>query len=198
MASDTEWPSTTIQYRLNLSNALYPVSPALSALHASRAAALHPEVSAILRPSHCPKCGTYRFSGDHPTYPPKRRRHKQSAPPLLRCRLCGVSIDAVACGPSPPTDTSAVPVRLPSNVLRTGTVATNQTVQGSASTSTLRPATSPPVTPSRSQQSHRKSHAKTSDLKDMLSRDRKREEEKRAHDKRKGDHEGLAAFLKQL
>ncbi|KIK95580.1 hypothetical protein PAXRUDRAFT_826852 [Paxillus rubicundulus Ve08.2h10] len=64
MDSTSEWAVSTTKYRLNLPFALHSISPALSALHATRASVLHPELSSILYPSHCAKCGAYYFSGD--------------------------------------------------------------------------------------------------------------------------------------
>lgn len=195
--------SETIQYRLNLSNALHAISPALSALHTSRAAALHPEAFTILHPSHCPKCGTYHFSGDHPPTRKKRKRATASRSKSLqrKCHLCGFSIDAL-----PPNNTS-LPIQLPSDLSRTGTAqVTNKIGQEPPSTDTVHPvaATVPtttraPVPSLPGRQSHPKSnHTKTSALKDMLSRNRQREESVSAHKKRKEGHEGLAAFLKEL
>ncbi|KAH0840127.1 hypothetical protein J3R83DRAFT_1104 [Lanmaoa asiatica] len=216
MNSGTEWSATTVQYRLNLPHTLYSISPALSTLHASRAAALHPETSAVLHPSHCPKCGAYRFSGDHPTHlvgpsAKKKRRHATSSERpktlLRRCHSCGFSVDARTI---PSLNHSLVPVQLPSDVSKTKTVPTvprtKEMGQESPPTDALRSATETvpttmraPVPPLPGRQSHPKSsHPKTSTLKDMLSRDRQREEVVKAHKKRKEGHEGLAAFLKEL
>lgn len=214
MNPDTE-RATTIQYRLNIPCALHSISPALSALHASRVAALHPETSAMLHPSHCPKCGTYRFSGDHPTYlvdpstRKKRRRATPSRPKALqrRCHVCGFSIDAPI---SPSIDHSSVSIQLPRGSPKSETVPTIQqtkeTGQESPPIDILRTVagTSPtsicvPVPPLPGRQSHPKSsNTKKSALRDMLSRDRQREEVVKAHRGRKEGHEGLAAFLKKL
>lgn len=211
----TESSQITIQYRLNIPHALHSVSPSLSALHASRAAALHPEISAVLHPSHCPKCGTYHFSGDHPTYlvgpsmTKKRRRATSSHPKALlrRCHLCGFSIDART---SPSLSHSSVPIQLPSGSSKSETVPTvpptKEIGQESPPIDIPRPVveTVPtticaPVPPLPGRQSHPKSsHTKTPALRDMLSRDRQREDVVKARKKRKEGHEGLAAFLKEL
>lgn len=194
----------TIQYRLNLSNVLHAISPALAALHTTRAAALHPELSVILHPTHCPKCGTYRFPGDHPASPPTRKKRKRTTSScskslLRKCHLCGFSSDATS--PSP------VVVQLPSDSSRTaGGPPASGIGQAALSTDTLRsaaatvPTTTSALVPSLpGRQTHPKSsRAKTSTLRDMLSRDRQREEGVRAQKKRKEVHEGLAAFLKEL
>lgn len=215
MNSGTEWSATTIQYRLNLPYALHSISPALSALHASRAAALHPEISAVLHPSHCPKCGTYHFSGDHPTYlvgpstGKKRRRATSSRPKTFqrRCHVCGFSIDART---SPSLDHSSAPTPLPSGSSTSETASTiprtKEIGQESPPIDIPRPVagavpttTCAPVPPLPGRQSHMKSsHTKTPTLRNMLSRDRQREEVVKAHKKRKEGHEGLAAFLKEL
>lgn len=212
MDSATEWPAATIQYRLNLPHALHSISPTLSALHTSRVAALHPETSAVLRPSHCSKCGTYHFSGDHPSRlvgPPsarKKRRHITSSHPKAlqrRCYLCGFSIDACT---SPSLDRSTVPIHLPSDLSKKGTVPAipriKEISQEPPPSDILCPTAGTkraPVPPLPCRPSHHKhSHAKTSNLKDMLSRNRQREEVVKSHTKRKEGHEGLAAFLKEL
>jgi len=207
--------AATIQYRLNLPHALHSVSPSLSALHTSRAVALHLETSTVLHPSHCPKCGTYRFSGDHPSYladPPtrkKRRRATSSHPKALqrKCHLCGFSIDART---SPSIDYSSLPAQLPNTLPRTGTIPTiartkevgqeqppSDLPRPTAGTVGTPECASVPPLPGR--QPHPKpGHTKTSTLKDMLSRDRQREEVVKSRKKRKEGHEGLAAFLKEL
>ena len=203
-----QWPAATIRYRLNLPHALYSVSPTLSALHTSRVAALHPEASAVLRPSHCPKCGTYHFSGDHPSHlvgsstKKKRRRIMSSHPKALQrsCHHCGFSID-VRTSPS-------LDIQLPSKF--SGTVPTVPRIkeigQEPPPCDILRPNAGTPRTtkcaplpPLPGRQSHPKPrHIKTSSLKNMLSLDRQREEVVKSHTKRKEGHEGLAAFLKEL
>jgi hypothetical protein len=205
MDPGTEWPAATIQYRLNLPHALHSISPALSALHTSRAAALHPETSAVLRPSHCSKCGTYYFSGDHPSHlvgpstRKKRSRTPSSHPKTLRrrCHVCGFSIDAR-------TSPSTVPIQSPSDMSRTGSVPATprimEIVQEPPPSDILRPtAGTLPTTKCAPVPSHPKaSHTKTSTLKDMLSRNRQREAVVKSHTKRKEGHDGLAAFLKAL
>ncbi|KAF8558772.1 hypothetical protein OG21DRAFT_1481093 [Imleria badia] len=190
--------SATIRYRLNLPHALHPISPALSALHASRVAALHPEISAVLSPSHCPKCGTYHFSGDHPSYlvgPSTRKKRRRATHPKTlqrRCHLCGFSIDARTTAS---LDQSSVPV--PSGVSRMGTVpATQRTKEIAQEPPTVQTTKCTPVP--RPQSRPKPSHTKTSTLKNMLSRERQREEVVKSHKRRKEGHEGLAAFLKEL
>ena len=178
----------TIQYRLHLPHALHPISPSLAALHTSRAAALHPEIiSAVLHPTHCPKCGTYQFSGDRPPDGASKKR-KRAAYLRRKCHRCGFLI-------SPPLD----------NASGTGTVPTipakeigpGQRPPPSDVPSLVRTTESAPTPPFSGQQS-KPGHAKTLTLKEMLSRDRQREEDVRSQKKRKEDHDGLAAFLKQL
>ncbi|KAF9222022.1 hypothetical protein BS17DRAFT_784320 [Gyrodon lividus] len=97
MNSTSEWPVSTTKYRLSLPFALQSISPALSALHATRAATLHPEVSSILHSSHCTKCGAYHFSGNGPSHlfgqqeRKKRKRGVSSGPKALQriCPTCG-------------------------------------------------------------------------------------------------------------
>ncbi|KAG8218851.1 hypothetical protein J3R82DRAFT_4530 [Butyriboletus roseoflavus] len=206
MNSSTEWSPTTIQYRLNLPHALHSISPALSALHAARAATLHPETSAILHPSHCPKCGTYYFSGDHSTYlvgPSAKKTRKRATSSRTRslqrrCHLCGFLTDACT---SPSHNHSSVPIQSPSGPSKLETVPTipqtKEIGQESPPTDIL-PPVGVPVPPSTGRQSQPKScHPKTSTLKDMLSRDRQREQVVKAR-KRKEGHEGLSSFLKEL
>ena len=198
--------SATIQYRLNLPHALHSISPALSALHTARVAALHPEISAVLSPSHCPKCGAYHFSGDHPSYlvgPPTRKKRRRATHPKAlqrRCHLCGFSITARTS--SPPLGHSSVPVI--NDLSRTGTAPTLQRnkeigQEPPPSAGAVRTTKCTPVPPLPGQQSHPKhSHAKTSTLRDMLSRERRREETAKSQKKKKEGHESLAAFLKEL
>ncbi|KAI9574471.1 hypothetical protein HD554DRAFT_41626 [Boletus coccyginus] len=206
MSSGTEWPSATVQYRLDLPHALHSVSPSLSALHASRAVALHPETSTVLHHSHCPKCGTYRFSGDHPSYladPPTRRKRRRASSShsialQRRCRLCGFSIDART---SPSLDYSSLPVQLPSapTIARTKEAGQEQPPSSRPTAGTVGTAKCAPIPPLPGRQPHPKpSHMKTSTLKDMLSRDRQKEEIMKSRKKGKEGHEGLAAFLKEL
>ncbi|KAN0097251.1 hypothetical protein V8E55_001697 [Tylopilus felleus] len=194
--NEHEWPAATVQYRLNLPHALHSISPAISALHISRVMALHPEISAVLHPSHCPKCGTYHFSGDHPSSlvgpskKKKRRRATSSRSKSLqrRCRLCGFSIDARA---SPSHDHASMP-----NIPRAKEIG-QDTPPGHVSrptAGTVQTTERAPVPPSHP----KPSHTKTSTLKDMLSRDRQREEVVKSQKKKKEGREGLAAFLKEL
>ncbi|KAF8450297.1 hypothetical protein L210DRAFT_956763 [Boletus edulis BED1] len=189
--------TATIQYRLSLPHALYSVSPALSALHTSRATALHPEISAVLHPTHCPKCGTYHFSGDHSSYlvglSAKKKRKRAISPHAKvlrrRCHFCGFLIDILDHSPA----------QLSGDSSRIGTVpSTPKTGQGPPSSDIHRPTagTVQTPTPSLPRQPHPKpSH---SSLRDMLSRDRHREDVAKSHKKRKEGQEGLAAFLKEL
>lgn len=204
MNSGTEWSTTTIQYRLNLPRALHSISPALSALHATRAATLHPEASAILHPSHCPKCGTYYFSGDHSTYlvgPSSRKKRKRATSSRTRsrqrrCHLCGFSTDACT-NPSP--NHSSVPIQLPSGSSKSEIPRAKEIGQESPPNTDIPRLAGAPVPPSTGRQSQPKPcHTKTSTLKDMLSRDRQREQVVKAHKKGKEGHEGLTAFLKEL
>ncbi|KAI0081757.1 hypothetical protein K474DRAFT_1768354 [Panus rudis PR-1116 ss-1] len=88
----------TVKYQFALPYALHAISPALAALHASRARLLHyPDpVCDILAASHCIRCGTYLLdgSGEIRTVrePPKKKRRTstgQDAKRMLR-RTCGV------------------------------------------------------------------------------------------------------------
>ncbi|KAG9317665.1 hypothetical protein JVU11DRAFT_1876 [Chiua virens] len=208
----------TIQYRLDLPNVLYAISPTLAALHASRVAALHPETTTILAPSHCPKCGVYHFSGDHPTplicgpsTRKKRKRDASSRPKSIqrRCHSCGFSIDTRT---SPSLDHPSVPIPVPNALPKAGTVPaiqrTNETGRGAPPVDTPRRTTvtaptiprrvDPPAPPRQSKPQPKTSHTRNSALRDILSRDRQREDVGKRNKKNKQGHEGLAAFLKEL
>ncbi|KAF8138704.1 hypothetical protein EV363DRAFT_1521867 [Boletus edulis] len=172
------------EYRLSLPHALHSVSPALSALHTSRATALHPEISAVLHPTHCPKCGTYHFSGDHSSYlvglSAKKRRKRAISPHAKvlrrRCHFCGFLIDILDHSPAQLSGDSGPP----SSDIHRPTAGTVQTA---------------PLHPCHDSLTLNPSH---SSLRDMLSRDRQREDVAKSHKKRKEGQEGLAAFLKEL
>ncbi|KAF8843136.1 hypothetical protein BDN67DRAFT_239728 [Paxillus ammoniavirescens] len=103
MNSTSESAVSTTKYRLSIPFALHSISPALSALHATRASVLHPELSSILHPSHCAKCGAYYFSGDgsshlfgrlEKTKKKKRKRAAAGRKNLQRiCSTCGCFTD---------------------------------------------------------------------------------------------------------
>ncbi|KIJ20072.1 hypothetical protein PAXINDRAFT_96340 [Paxillus involutus ATCC 200175] len=104
MNSTSESAVSTTKYRLSLPFALHSISPALSALHATRASVLHPELSSILHPSHCAKCGAYYFSGDGSSHvfgrlekkTKKKKRKRASAGRKnlqIICPTCGCFTD---------------------------------------------------------------------------------------------------------
>ncbi|KAF9247098.1 hypothetical protein BU15DRAFT_39252 [Melanogaster broomeanus] len=221
--STSEWPVSTTKYRLSLPFALHSISPALSALHATRFSTLHPEASSILQSSHCARCGAYYFSGDAPSHlftrseKRKRKRGMSSRPKDLRrfCSACGFFTDPRIGHLESPHSTilqSPMLAQLPSASIET------ETTSGPSSTKKSRQQSEPSGSPHsivktffetaprasaqpvlkqlpRPKSNHSK---KPSTLQNLLARDRQRAEVGKAHKQTKDSHGGLAAFLKDL
>jgi hypothetical protein len=81
----------TIRFRLAVPFALFPASPPLAALHASRAQTLHPDHVQPDSPA-CSRCGSLLIQ-----YPRSFKNKKKKNKRVLRlsCRICGTSTDAL-------------------------------------------------------------------------------------------------------
>jgi len=199
----------TKKYRVSLPYTLLSISPSLAALHTTRFRRLHPETADILNCSHCEQCGAYVFDGQGSTLlvRQKRKNKRSKSPSHLQricrrtCHVCGFTvgtpISSGATSPSrpplisdpepPKTDTSPAESHHPSE-------------QDTPSISQPTPAL--PLVPQSSGQppshSSKKSKPRVArTLQDMLERDRRREEVKKAHSVNENQG-GLAAFLKDL
>jgi hypothetical protein len=75
------------KFQQTLPFALLPISPALAALHASRARLLYPENTSS-NVTHCIHCGTYLLHGDGNI---RLFRHKQARFLQRSCNTCGWS-----------------------------------------------------------------------------------------------------------
>ncbi|KAI6047381.1 hypothetical protein EDC04DRAFT_2623043 [Pisolithus marmoratus] len=179
----------TERYRVSTPCTLLSVSPSLAALHAARFQNLHPEASSTLLV--------------------RRKKKKKQLGPFQRvyrraCHMCGYTTDTpVPClakttttqsDVAPPTfplkasPDSAITDDLPG---KSGSPSKHETP--SLQTSTPPTPTEHPLPP-RSKRSQEK---KAQTLREMLSRDRRREEIKRAR-KKDDTQGGLAAFLQGL
>lgn len=199
----------TRKYRVSLPYTLLSISPSLAALHTTRFRRLHPETSDVLNCSHCEQCGAYVFDGQGSTLLVRQKRknkRSKSSSHFQRvsrrtCHVCGFTVDTpissratsparhpLICDPEPTkTDMSSAESHHPSK-------------QDTPSTSQPTPAL--PLGPQSSGQppSHNSKKNKTKaarTLQDMLERDRRREEVRKAHDVNES-RGGLIAFLQDL
>ncbi|OJA19000.1 hypothetical protein AZE42_00340 [Rhizopogon vesiculosus] len=85
--------SPTAKFQSALPFALLPISPSLSALHASRARSLNPNDFDSSIPIYCLQCGSYLLSdGSLELYRPRKRRkiaNKKSNSIKCTCHRCG-------------------------------------------------------------------------------------------------------------
>jgi len=200
--------SSTTKYQLSLPFVLLPASPALVALHATRARILHPTESAFLDSTHCVKCGSYL---DGKVFPIKRQKSSKGLKVMTRtCGACGfghkISMDRGNASSFPRTRKSRTATSVPADLLpevksQTSAVEHPSNLQPSppAFSSNLRTAlpnptasSSQPTTPVRSKSRPKKK----SGLQDMLSRNR--EKEAKARQEKHEGQGGLAAFLSGL
>lgn len=199
----------TERYRLSTPCTLLTVSPSLAALHVARFRNLQPETAGSLTVTHCSHCGAYAFDGQGSTLLVRRRKKKKRSEYPQRvyrrvCHMCGYIMDTPmpclhttaitqsdAASSSPPlkrapdsetTDASLVKSDLPSK----------QEIP-SLQTSTLPTPTDPPLPPKPKRSQEKKAQT----LREMLSRDRRREEIKKVQ-KKHDTQGGLATFLKGL
>jgi hypothetical protein len=76
----------TSAFQQSLPSAVLPVSPALAALHVSRARLLDPIYGASVSSTNCAKCGTYILNGDGHI---RLGRNRKSTQLLKGCGVCG-------------------------------------------------------------------------------------------------------------
>ena len=202
-----EQVSATKKYQVSLPYTLLSISPSLAALHITRFRNIHPENAEILNCSHCEQCGTYLFDGQHSTLLVRQRKKKRPKSPssfqrIYRrtCHACGFTVDtpisrSVGFQSRPLLVNDPEPGKVVTQV-ESHRSSKRDTPSIPKPTATPPPARQPSVESSSCNPKKGKMKA-TQTLKDMLERDRRREEAKKAHsiNEKRG---GLAAFLKDL
>ncbi|KAH7920175.1 hypothetical protein BV22DRAFT_982311, partial [Leucogyrophana mollusca] len=208
--------TATTKFQFSLPFALLPVSPALSALHASRVHRLHPTEAIHLNSSHCSKCGRYLLDGDGTVTLKRTLKRKRKAGGVTEsqrvyrktCRACGTSVDVpfISTGSkqfprvkSPGVTTTPVigkPTMVQSQI-------TSRDIPTSPFPGTPRHSSTPPVAqvppkltagpPSVSSKGRPK---KKAGLQEML--ERNRQMEKQSEKKKRDGQSSLAAFLTGL
>ncbi|KAH7914177.1 hypothetical protein BJ138DRAFT_1057429 [Hygrophoropsis aurantiaca] len=205
MSSVSESSTATTQFQFSLPFSLLSVSPALSALHASRVQRLYPIESVHLSPSNCSKCGAYLLDGGGTVNLPRvrtRRRTSTSEKECTRvyrktCYICGASVDV----PFSPTGAKLFS-RVKTSSLKEKAIISHQN-HGSPQSAPIFPRPENPYhnsnplnvkKPSRPGTQSRPQ--KKTGLQEMLAR--KRETDKRSDKQKQHPHNGLAAFLNTL
>lgn len=199
----------TERYRMSTPCTLLSISPSLAALHAARFQNLHPETAGNLSSTHCSYCGAYAFDGQGSTFVLRRNKKKKRTGYPKRvyrrvCHTCGLATDTlVPClDTTTITQSDAAPSPLPLKRAPDSAITdasldkcdlpSKQEIP-SPQTSTL-PTPIEHSLPPRSRKSQEK---KAQTLREMLSRDRQREEIKKTQ-KKNDTQGGLAAFLEGL
>ncbi|KAI6130463.1 hypothetical protein EDD16DRAFT_1700955 [Pisolithus croceorrhizus] len=208
-ASDCACADATERYRVSTPCTLLSVSPSLAALHAARFQNLHPDTAGSLTATHCSRCGAYAFDGQGSTLLVRRRKiRKRSGEPqrVYRkvCHMCGYIIDT----PIPCLDTTTVtqsraasspfPLKRDLDSAIADTSLDKSDPPSKQETPFLQASTPPtPTKASLPPRPKRSQEKKAQTLREMLSRERQREEIKKAQ-KKHNTQGGLATFLKSL
>lgn len=196
----------TEKYRLSTSCTLLTVSPSLAAWHAARFQNLQPETAGSLTATHCSRCGAYAFDGQGSTLLVRRRKKKKRSEHPQRvyrrvCHMCGYIMDTpVPCLHTTTitqsdAESSSFPLkRAPDSEITDAPLDKSDVPSGRGiQTSTLPTPTEPPLPPKPKRSQEKKAQT----LREMLSRDRRREEIKKAQ-KKHVTQGGLATFLQGL
>jgi hypothetical protein len=148
----------TSKFRVRLSSVIYPVSPSLAALHATRSRLLHhpgPDAD-VLKDTNCTKCGAYLLDGTGSVRIVRKTRrsrteHSMKGPqPYVRvirrsCGMCGceedlplnVTKDITTVPPGFP------PLSVPQRASTSQTSATSTPIASSSAVSSRQPSASP-------------------------------------------------------
>ncbi|KAI6134912.1 hypothetical protein EV401DRAFT_865711 [Pisolithus croceorrhizus] len=209
VAPASDCADATERYRVSTTCTLLSVSPSLAALHAARFQNLHPATAGSLTVTHCARCGAYAFDGQGSTLLVRRRKIKKRSGHPQRvyrrvCHMCGYNIDTPIPRFDTPTVTqsgaasSSFPLKRDSDSAITDASLHKSDPLSKQETPSLQ--TSTPPTPTKSSlppRPKRSQEKKAQTLREMLSRERQREEIKKAQ-KKHDTQGGLATFLKGL
>ncbi|KAF9485301.1 hypothetical protein BDN70DRAFT_927556 [Pholiota conissans] len=186
--------AATAKFALALPYALYPASPQLAALHASRTSAIPPHA--------CPRCGSCLSLSTTVA------RGKQSSRAIIRsCSVCGeASSTTLGTGnvaAFPPRKRSSRRLHAPTPLSVTNPLPPEEATvlptntKTSIMKATLSVQVEPPKTPNDNPSSHRlNTKKKKSALQEMLQRNREKEKQRTSIDEARPG--GLSAFLSTL
>ncbi len=171
---------STLKFRHALPYAIFPASPTLAALHASRARSLHSD-HLPKDPLSCSRCGSF-IPLHHPTTYVNNKRSNRVY--RRSCRMCGAAEDSLLPKPAfPPTRKHRTITTLP----------LPQTIASSE------PPPKPHLPALQSTATSKSRPKNKSGLQQLLARNRQNEEKERQKQKQADSQfSGLAAFLSDL